>query len=159
MIRIEFQTRGSPHAHTILWIKDAPQYGKDSDKNVTEFIDKYQVCSYPHDDEELQSLVQLQKHTHSSSCLRYGLCRFAISKMPSPVTLISSEPENADDKLQIVNGAKEVFSRVQKILDEIPDFENVTLEHVLEASGITMKEYINALEVSKNGHSAVLQRK
>ena len=159
MIRIEFQARGSPHAHTILWIKDAPQYGKDSDENVTEFIDKYQVCSYPHDDEELQSLVQLQKHTHSSSCLRYGLCRFGIPKMPSPVTLISSEPENADEKLNIVNGAKELFSRVQKILDEIPDFENVTLEHVLEASGVTMEEYINALEVSKNGHSVVLQRK
>ena len=159
MIRIEFQARGSPHAHTILWIKDAPQYGKDSDENITQFIDKYQVCSYPHDDEELQSLVQLQKHTHSSSCLRYGLCRFGIPKMPSPMTLISSEPENPDDKVKIVNGAKEVFSRVQKILDEIPDFENVTLEHVLEASGVTMEEYIDALEVSKNGHSVVLQRK
>ena len=159
MIRIEFQARGSPHAHTILWIKDAPQYGKDSDEKVTEFIDKYQVCSYPHDDEELQNLVQLQKHTHSSSCLRYGLCRFGIPKMPSPVTLISSEPENTDDKVKIVNGAKDVFSRVQKILDEITDFENVTLEHVLEASGITMEEYIDALEVSKNGHSVVLRRK
>ena len=111
---IEFQARGSPHAHTILWIKDAPQYEKDSDEKVTEFIDKYQVCSYPHDDEELQSLVQLQKHTHSSSCLRYGLCRFGIPKMPSPVSLISSEPENPDDKVKIVNGAKKVFSKVQK---------------------------------------------
>ena len=159
MIRIEFQARGSPHAHTILWIKDAPQYGKDSDEKVTEFIDKYQVCSYPHDNEELQSLVQLQKHTHSSSCLRYGLCRFGIPKMPSPVTLISSEPENADDKVKIVNGAKQVFSQVQKILDEISDFENVTLDHVLEASRVTMEEYIGALNVSKNGHSVVLQRK
>ena len=159
MIRIEFQARGSPHAHTILWIKDAPQYGKDSDEKVTEFIDKYQVCSYPHDDEELQSLVQLQKHTHSSSCLRYGLCRFGIPKMPSPLTLISSEPENDNDKVKIVNGAKQVFSQVQKILDEISDFENVTLDHVLEASRVTMEEYIGALNVSKNGHSVVLQRK
>ena len=159
MIRIEFQARGSPHAHTILWIKDAPQYGKDSDEKVTEFIDQYQVCSYPHDDEELQSLVQLQKHTHSSSCLRYGLCRFGIPKMPSPVTLISSEPEDADDKVKIVIGAKKVFSQVQKILDEISDFENVTLDHVLEASGVTMEEYIDALSISKNGHSVVLQRK
>ena len=148
MIRIEFQARGSPHAHTILWIKDAPQYGKDSDEKVTEFIDKYQVCCYPHDDDELESLVQLQKHTHSSSCLRYGLCRFGIPKMPSPVTLISSEPENSDDKVKIVNGAKEVFSRVQKILDEISHFEKVTLDHVLEASGVTM-EYIGALSFLK----------
>ena len=147
MIRIEFQARGSPHAHTILWIKDAPQYEKDSDEKVTEFIDKYQVCPYPHDDEELQS------------CLRYGLCRFGIPKMPSPVTLISSEPENPDDKVKIVNGAKKVFLKVQKILDEISDFENVNLDHVLDASGVTMDEYIDALNISKNVHSVVLQRK
>ena len=30
-IRIEFQARGSPHAHTILWIKDAPKFGIESD--------------------------------------------------------------------------------------------------------------------------------
>ena len=91
--------------------------------------------------------------------MRYGLCRFGIPKMPSPVTLISSEPENADDKVKIVNGAKKVFSQVQKILDDISDFENVTLDHVLEASGVTMEEYIDALSISKNGHSVVLQRK
>ena len=29
-IRIEFQARGSPHAHTILWIKDAPKLNVDT---------------------------------------------------------------------------------------------------------------------------------
>ena len=28
--RVEFQQRGSPHIHGLFWIKDAPQYGKDS---------------------------------------------------------------------------------------------------------------------------------
>ena len=27
VIRIEFQARGSPHAHTLIWIKDAPKLG------------------------------------------------------------------------------------------------------------------------------------
>ena len=26
-IRIEFQSRGSPHAHCVVWIKGAPKYG------------------------------------------------------------------------------------------------------------------------------------
>ena len=26
-IRVEFQGRGSPHAHCVLWVKDAPKYG------------------------------------------------------------------------------------------------------------------------------------
>ena len=48
---------------------------------------------------------------------------------------------------------------MQKILDEISDFQNFTLDHVLEASGVTMEEYIDALSISKNEHSVVLQRK
>jgi hypothetical protein len=30
--RVEFQQRGSPHIHGLFWIKDAPQYEKDSNK-------------------------------------------------------------------------------------------------------------------------------
>ena len=33
-IRIEFQARGSPHAHTILWIKDAPKLNVNTDEDV-----------------------------------------------------------------------------------------------------------------------------
>ena len=34
VIRIEFQARGSPHAHTILWIKDAPKLNVNNDEEV-----------------------------------------------------------------------------------------------------------------------------
>jgi hypothetical protein len=34
MIHIEFQARGSPHAHTILWIKDAPKLDVNTDEEV-----------------------------------------------------------------------------------------------------------------------------
>ena len=43
-IRIEFQARGPPHAHTVLWIKDAPKFGTDDDQTVCDFIDKYISC-------------------------------------------------------------------------------------------------------------------
>ena len=33
-IRIEFQARGSPHAHCVIWVKDAPEYGVDHDSQV-----------------------------------------------------------------------------------------------------------------------------
>ena len=38
-IRVEFQARGSPHAHTVIWVKDAPRFGIDSDSDVVNFID------------------------------------------------------------------------------------------------------------------------
>ena len=43
-IRIEFQQR---HAHSVLWVKDAPKYGVNDDSEVCQFIDKYITCSIP----------------------------------------------------------------------------------------------------------------
>lgn len=39
--RIEFQQRGSPHAHYLFWIQEAPQLDQDDDQTVCEFIDQY----------------------------------------------------------------------------------------------------------------------
>ena len=57
VIRIEFQARGSPHAHNLIWIKDAPKLGYTDEIVVKEFIDKYISCSIPEDDEILKTLV------------------------------------------------------------------------------------------------------
>ena len=45
-IRIEFQARGSPHAHCVIWVKDAPKYGINDNAEVCDFIDQYIMC-YP----------------------------------------------------------------------------------------------------------------
>ena len=42
--RVEFQQRGSPHMHGLFWIKDAPQYEKDSYEEV---VDKFITCYKP----------------------------------------------------------------------------------------------------------------
>ena len=44
-IRIEFQARGSPHAHCVSWIKDAPKYDENSSEDVCKFIDQYNTRS------------------------------------------------------------------------------------------------------------------
>ena len=53
VIRIEFQARGSPHAHTLIWIKDAPKLGYADEADVKAFIDKYISCSLPDNDQSL----------------------------------------------------------------------------------------------------------
>ena len=45
-ICIEFQARGSPHAHCVIWVKDALKYGVDSDDKECAFIDQYVTCTY-----------------------------------------------------------------------------------------------------------------
>ena len=141
MIRIEFQARGSPHAHTILWIENAPKFGTDPVEEVTAFIDRYQTCDNPSDDTELHELVQLQSHVHSSSCMRKGSCRFGIPKLPSPMTLISSEPEEDNDRIEKLEAAKEIFTRVTDMIKDIDTLENVTLEQLLHEKNATRNEY------------------
>ena len=47
VIKIEFQMRGSPHAHCLLWVKDAPKIDKDPNDVVCAFIDKYITAVRP----------------------------------------------------------------------------------------------------------------
>ena len=50
VIKIEFQMRGSPHAHCLLWVKDAPKIDQDPDEVVIDFIDKYITATLPNHD-------------------------------------------------------------------------------------------------------------
>ena len=45
VIKIEFQMRGSPHAHCLLWVKDSPKINEDPDELVCSFIDKIHNCT------------------------------------------------------------------------------------------------------------------
>ena len=114
-IRIEFQARGSPHAHCVIWVKDAPEYGVDHDSEVCDFIDRYVSCKVPKEDCKLKELVLLlQKHKHSSYCKRNKKCRFHFPKPPSSQTLITKDDTDPDD----IEQALAVLSKVQKLIAE-----------------------------------------
>lgn len=84
-IRIEFQARGSPHAHCVLWVKDALKFGENPYSGVCAFIDQYISCETPEEDCKLKELVLLlQQHKHSSYCKRHKACRF---NFPKPLAL------------------------------------------------------------------------
>ncbi len=58
--RVEFQQRGSPHIHGLFWIKNAPEYGRDTDEDIAKFVDSYVSCKT--DPNDLIDLVNLQRH-------------------------------------------------------------------------------------------------
>ena len=84
VIKIEFQMRGLPHAHCLLWIKNAPKIDKDPDDVVCAFIDKYITASIPpvapENEHHINLMINLQKHTHSDYCCRNKSCNFWFSK-------------------------------------------------------------------------------
>ena len=88
--RIEFQQRGSPHAHAILWIEGAPQPDADS-QVICDFVDKYVQASIPESDQTLNRLVtELQRHSHSASCgeKKGSPCRFNFPRSPTDRTIL-----------------------------------------------------------------------
>ena len=94
VIKTEFQIRGTPHAHCLLWVRDAPKIGRDTNNVVCAFIDKYITGLNPppttHETSHDNVLItRLQKHSHSDYCCRNKKCRFGFLKAPSLHTIIS----------------------------------------------------------------------
>ena len=56
-IRIEFQAQGSPHAHCVLWVNNAPQFEVDHNNVVCDFTDKYVSCEIPKNVSKYSSYV------------------------------------------------------------------------------------------------------
>ena len=69
VIKIEFQMTGSPHAHCLLWVHDAPKIDKDPDDVICAFIDKYITAVIPpvvpENEHDIKLMENLEKHTHS----------------------------------------------------------------------------------------------
>ncbi len=106
--RVEFQLRGSPHIHCLFWVKDAPEFEKDQDQDVCDFIDKYISCKLPdpNKDPELHRIVsevQMHSRNHSKSCRKNKKhCRFGFPKPPiNRTTITRPRPppaEQSDDE-------------------------------------------------------------
>ena len=43
--RVEFQQRGSPHIHMLVWIENAPTLETNSEREIVQFVDKYLTCN------------------------------------------------------------------------------------------------------------------
>ena len=93
VIKIEFQMRRSPHAHGLLWVKDAPKIDKDPDDVLCAFIDKYITAVIPpvtsENKHHIKLMDSLQKHTHSDYCHKNKLCCFGFPKPPATKMLLS----------------------------------------------------------------------
>ena len=162
VIKIEFQMRGSPHAHCLLWVKDAPKINQDSDDDVCRFIDKYITAMIPKGiferENDVNIMKSLQTHTHSDYCHRNKSCCFGFPKPPASKTVISQEPAEEDKAHDIIKYAKDVLQKVQNFLSstQIPN-EDLALADLLQKVEIDLDTYMQALQISQKGHRIILQ--
>ena len=157
VIKIEFKMRGSPHAHYLLWVKDAPKIDKDPDDIVCAFTDKYIAVIppiAPENENHIKLMGNLQKHTHSDYCCRNKSCRFGFPKPPATKTLLSRPPIDDNDK--IIGNTKSVLQTVQNTLTTA-DIHNISTQHFLQDISLDVPTYIDALKISKRGPNIILQ--
>ena len=73
----EYQARGAPHYHILLWIRDAPVIGQDDPDEVLSWIQKRITCHIPDEktNPDLHRLVtRYQMHKCSAYCKRKRKC-------------------------------------------------------------------------------------
>ena len=161
-LRIEFQMRGSPHLHALIWTSDCPKLTSDNKEAYVEFIDKHVQAYLPNKETEpkLHELVKTyQKHNHSKTCRKYKniSCRFNFGQFFTKRTIIA-EPLSKDldevIKSNILDRRTQILISVKQKINEVlnpskPDY-NATLNDadILKSIGISEDEYYWALSIS-----------
>nr|XP_029715674.1 uncharacterized protein LOC109405238 [Aedes albopictus] len=149
--RIEFQHRGSPHAHIMLWLANDPNETVSEDMPVTmELIRKVSSISAVH----LPETIKKQIHDHTRTCYKRNekRCRFNIPYWPmnEERTLI---PLTADDSRR--DQLRKRASEMRQIL-ETKAFD--TLEEFLDDCKCTYEYYLDVLRSSIKRPTIFLKR-
>ena len=155
--RVEFQARGSPHVHCLFYT-DGPKFGKCTDSEFIQFIDKYNTCRLPDQETEpelynIVTQVQVHSKSHSKSCkpVKNKPCRYSFPKQPADKTFIVNPnmvPMDEDFDLKKANAEKRLLLIWQTL--QTTD-ESCSFADILRSVDVTNDEYEEAVNIlSKN---------
>ena len=173
--RVEFQKRGSPHLHCLIWIKDAPIFdkAKQNHDEVTAFVDKYMTCSkllpiQGMKESDRDELIKRQCHRHSRTCPKKDkVCRFNYPKPPFDKTTLLCPMDHLTEgstKEERVNrrNDKNNFKKIEQTLnnwDKLPNtFRLNTMSDFLDYFKMSKEDYINAIRTSITTETVFLKR-
>ena len=157
--RVEYQQRGSPHIHMLIWLKDAPVFGVDEDDAITTFIDNIISCQKPSNNPELLNLVNRQIHRHSHTCKKKAKkeCRFNFPQPPMKSTKILY-PLSGNMPSKEIKHHKESWKAINKYLNDLKEGKEITFDQLLIDLNITEKNYLLAVSSCLNAPTIFLKR-
>ncbi|KAI3356757.1 hypothetical protein L3Q82_003436 [Scortum barcoo] len=160
--RLEFQHRGSPHIHCLIWVEGAPVFEEDSDLKVCDFVSRYITAELPDPNtkpELYKKVTEVQMHskTHSRTCVKYpgSNCRFGFPKQPAPKTMIL-RPGGSDDPEQDIAAMKKLTT-LNRLLNQ-PEIVSLSLEQILAYCELTVDEYKQCLSMTAKSSEVILKR-
>lgn len=155
--RIEFQHRGSPHAHIILWLNDAPTdaLGTNQETAVA-LIDKIVSVS----EAKSSGYAKLQRHKHTFTCDKKNrnsslrTCRFGAPFMPVRSTIILL-PMSPTDSRRVTYAT--VYKRIWKAFEDTDYYSSI--DDFLKENKITSYDmYLTILQAGINRPRVFLKR-
>ena len=157
LIKLEFQTGGSPHAHCLLLVDGAQRVDIDSDEDVCALIDTY--ISFiisddtPENKEVINHSLHLQMFIHSQYCHCNG--RYGFLRLPSPQTLLTRELESDAVGVKVaLTSSITILAKVYAAVEENTDDE-IAIKKILHTAVVSIDEYIKNLKTMKRGTSVV----
>ena len=154
--KVEFQMRGSPHIHMLMWVEGSPKLDgtKESEEDVIAFVDKHSTCSR---DQDITDLIPLQEHSHSKTCRKKtkDSCRFnfPLPPIPSAHILEPHSTDKTDDKLKQHKGD---WQKIPKTINEMKNGKEMNFREFLE--DLTEEEYMDAVRSSISSPKLFLKR-
>ena len=157
--RVEYQQRGSPHIHVLIWLENATQFGEDSDEKVTFYIDKIITCQKPINNPELLNLINRQVHKHSHTCRKNtnSQCRFN-NPHPSMRQTRILYPIGSDIRTTEIDKHKDTWKSIKKYLNDLKEGQDISFEQLLLDVKITEANYLLAIRSSLHAPSVFLKR-
>lgn len=154
--RIEFQHRGSPHAHILLWLKDSPRDALGSDMPAAiNLINRLISVSQ----ENASGHVKLQHHKHTFTCYKRmsnaagQKCRFEAPFMPSRSTVILVPMATSDTRR---NNLAKLYNQLWKALEEN---DYIDIDHFFKDHNINSNEfYLDVLRAGITRPKVFLKR-
>lgn len=159
--RVEFQMRGSPHIHMVVWVEDALLYNShlpDSDGLVTDFIDSHITTEFYGLPADQQRQLKVQLHRHSHSCQRGGSCRYRFPIPPTERTVILRSIQRhffTDEEATLLQ------RRYEKIVNLMTELQgtDVPMHAFLQRLNLTEDEYYETLRLCYIDKDTVLYRR
>ena len=158
--RVEYQQRGSPHIHMLIWLENAPSFGVDFDHEVASFIDQIITCRKPTSNPELLNLVNRQLHRHSHTCRKKSksVSRFNYPQPPMRSTIILYPLDTHDMEDIELEKHKNNWRSIENNFNDMKEGENITFDQLLLNLELTEQSYLLAIRSNLKTPTLFLKR-
>ncbi|XP_055842240.1 uncharacterized protein LOC129909224 isoform X1 [Episyrphus balteatus] len=152
-LRFEFQDRGSPQAHILLWLNDDPR--EIVSENMQRTIDLVEhISSVARDDVPNNFIYANQIHEHTFTCKKRGeetTCRFPYWPMPKTCVLIPIPQSDGGLRQTLQQKTKELRT-------SLSEGRYTCMEEFLNANGLSYDLYIDIVRSTLHRSTLMFRR-